>query len=60
MKSFLIHNGEVIELQHFYIISTVGSTHAADMDDPQISCFLQPWVIDLINSIPELRIKFGR
>lgn len=60
MKSFLMHSGEVIELHHFYIISTVGSTHAADMDDPQISYFLQPWIIDLITSISEIRIKFGR
>lgn len=60
MKSILMHNGEAIDLQHFYIISPAGATHAADMDDPQISYFLQPWVIDLITSISELRIKFGR
>ena len=55
-----MHDGAVIELQHFYIISPAGSTHAVDMNDPQITYYLQPWVIDLINSIPELRIKFGR
>ena len=30
-----------------------------DMIDPQINYFLQPWVIERIESNEELRIKFG-
>lgn len=54
-----MNDGLVIELKHYQIISPAGSTHMVDMIDPQINYFLQPWVIERIESNEELRIKFG-
>lgn len=53
-----MHDGAVLELQHFHVISPAGSTHAVNMIDPRINYFLQPWVIELINNNPELKVKF--
>lgn len=55
-----MHDGVVLELQHFYVILPAGSTHAVNMADPQINYFLQPWVIEEIDGDPELKAKFGR
>jgi len=55
-----MHDGMVLELQHFYVILPAGSTHAVNMADPQINYFLQPWVIEEIDGDPELKAKFGR
>ena len=55
-----MHDGVVLELQHFYVILPAGSTHAVNMVNPQINYFLQPWVIEQIDGDPELKAKFGR
>ena len=55
-----MHDGVVLELQHFYVILPAGSTHAVNMANPQINYFLQPWVIEQIDGDPELKAKFGR
>ena len=55
-----MHDGVVLELQHFYVILPAGSTHAVNMADPKINYFLQPWVIEEIDGDPELKAKFGR
>ena len=55
-----MHDGVVLELQHFYVILPTGSTHAVNMANPQINYFLQPWVIEQIDGDPELKAKFGR
>ena len=55
-----MHDGVVLELQHFYVIFPAGSTHVVNMADPQINYFLQPWVIEEIDGDPELKAKFGR
>ncbi|MGN9163012.1 superinfection exclusion B family protein [Clostridium sulfidigenes] len=54
-----MNNGLVIELQHYHVISPAGQSHMVDMLDPKIKFFLQPWVIDRIESNEELRNKFG-
>lgn len=55
-----IHDGAVLELQHFYVILPAGSTHSVNMADPRINYFLQPWVIERIDGDSELKAKFGR
>ena len=55
-----MHDGVVLELQHFYAILPAGSIHAVNMAEPQINYFLQPWVIEEIDGDPELKAKFGR
>lgn len=52
------NNGLVIELQHLQIVTPAGQTHLVNMLDPQINYFLQPWVMQRINSDDELRQKF--
>lgn len=52
------NNGLVIELQHFQIVTPAGQTHLVNMLDPQINYFLQPWVMQRINSDDELSQKF--
>ena len=54
-----MHDGLVLELQHFVVISPAGQTHMISMDYPQIPYFLQPWVIERINENEELKKKFN-
>lgn len=55
-----MHDGLIVELQHCYVISPAGSTHAVNMSNPRINYFLQPWVIERIDNDPDLKVKFGR
>lgn len=53
-----MHDGLVIELQHYNVITPCGSTHIVSMIDPQIAYFLQPWVIERIKENEKLQEKF--
>ena len=53
-----MHDGLVIELQHYNIISPAGQTHMVSMPNPQITFFLQPWVLERIKENEELQMKF--
>ncbi len=55
-----LNDGLVEEMLYYFVISPAGSTHAVNMINPQIPFFLQPWVIERIDSDPELKDKFGR
>ena len=53
-----MNDGLVIELQHYNVISPAGHTHLVSMLDPQITFFLQPWVLERIKENEELQTKF--
>lgn len=53
-----MHDGLVIELQHYNVISPAGQTHMVSMPNPQITFFLQPWVLERIKENEELQTKF--
>lgn len=53
-----MHDGLVIELQRYNVISPAGQTHMVSMLNPQITFFLQPWVLKRINENEELQTKF--
>ena len=53
-----MHDGLVIELQHYNVISPAGQTHIVSMPDPQINFFLQPWVLERVKENKELQAKF--
>ena len=53
-----MHDGLVIELQHYNVISPAGQTHMVSMPNPQITFFLQPWVLERIRENEELQMKF--
>lgn len=53
-----MNDGLVIELQHYKVISPAGQTHMVSMPDPQITFFLQPWVLERIKENEELQTKF--
>lgn len=55
-----MNDGLVIELQNFYVISPAGQTHLVSMLNPEITYFLQPWVLERIDADEELRRKFNR
>lgn len=53
-----MHDGLVIELQHYNVISPAGQTHVVSMPNPQITFFLQPWVLEYIKENEELQTKY--
>lgn len=56
-----MNDGLVIELSHFYIITMAGGTQLVNMgfdNSVNLRYFLQPWVINLINSNAELKEKY--
>lgn len=53
-----MHDGLVVELQHYNVISPTGSTYLVSMPDPQITFFLQPWVEERIRENEKLQSKF--
>ncbi len=53
-----MHDGIVIELEHYNVITPAGQNHLVSMPDPEIKYFLQPWVEDRINENEELRAKY--
>lgn len=55
-----VNDGLVIELQNFYVISPAGGAHLVSMLNPEITYFLQPWVLERIDAYEELRRKFNR
>lgn len=53
-----MQDGLVIELQHYDVISPAGRTHLVSMPNPEITFFLQPWVLERIKENEELKTKF--
>ena len=53
-----LHNGLVIEMTHHHVITPAGNTHFINPLDPQISYFLQPWVIARIKEHADLREQY--
>lgn len=53
-----MHDGLVVELQHYNVISPTGSTYLVSMPNPQITYFLQPWVEERIRGNKKLQEKF--
>ena len=53
-----MNDGLVIELQHYSVISPAGQTHMVSMPNPQITFFLQPWVLERIKENEELQKKY--
>ena len=53
-----MHDGLVIEMNHYHVISPAGQTHMVNMIDPEINYFLQPWVIERIDEDEELQKKY--
>ena len=56
-----MNDGNVIELDHFGIISMAGRTQPVDIDFDNsiyVKYFLQPWVLKRINQDEDLKKKF--
>lgn len=49
-----MHNGTVIKLKHYNVITPAGTSHLVNPLDMRIPYFIQPWVVDELNNNPNL------
>lgn len=49
-----MHNGTVIKLKYYNVITLAGANYLVDSSDMRIPYYVQPWIVNMIGEHPEI------